>query len=139
MRKKITELYEKHGDILRYLIVGVMTTLIDIFFFFLLNNVLGVHYQVAKVVAWVLAIAFAFVGNKWLVFRTASKDRKTVWMEAFRFVAMRLLTLLVSIGFLYVAIDLGGWDENLSNILSNVLAIILNYILSKLVVFRAAK
>lgn len=136
MRQKLTELYRKHGDILRYLIIGACTTLIDIVFFALLNGVLGMHYQLAKVIVWVLAVAFAFAGNKWVVFRSKTTDRGALLREAGSFTAMRMLTLLFSLVFLYLTIDRLGWDENLSNILSDIVVIVLNYILSKLVVFR---
>ena len=136
MMQKIKDLYAKHGDILRYLIIGGLTTLIDIVLFALLNGTLGLHYQLAKVICWVVAVAFAFVGNKWVVFRTKTTEKKELLREIGSFVSMRLVTLLFNVVFLYLTIGLFGWDENLSNILANVFVIILNYVLSKLVVFK---
>lgn len=138
MSAKIKALYEKHGDILRYLIIGGLTTLIDILCFALLSGVPGLHYQLAKVITWVAAVAFAFVGNKWIVFRTRETGG-AVAGELFRFVAMRVVTLLFSMGFLYLAVEQLGANENLANILANIIVVILNYVLSKLVVFRKAK
>lgn len=139
MRNKLRDLYQKHGDILRYLIVGGVTTLIDLVSFALFSDWLHLGYQPAKALAWVLAVIFAFAGNKWIVFKTEGRDSRTVFREAAGFFAMRLLTLLISMGILYVAIDLLGFSKNLSNLLCNIIVIILNYVLSKLVVFRAVK
>lgn len=137
MRTKLRTLYEKHGDILRYLVIGGLTTLIDMGLFALLVSGFGVYYQTANVIVWVLAVSFAFVGNKWVVFRTKTKSPSALWKEAASFFAMRLVTLLFSAAFLYGAVDLLVWNENLAKLLCNIAVVILNYILSKLVVFRA--
>lgn len=136
MKEKLKALYLRYGDILRYLIIGGLTTLVDLIVFMLLNSVLGVHYQAAKIASWVLAVAFAYWGNRRIVFRSETKDRRGLLREAGSFVAMRVVSLLFSLLFLYIAIDRAGLDENLSNLLCNVFVVILNYILSKLVVFR---
>ena len=136
MKQKLMDLYAKYGDILRYLVIGVLTTVIDIAFFALFNGVLGLHYQIAKVIAWVVAVAFAFWGNKKVVFRTKTENNTALLREAGSFLAMRLVTLAFSVVFLYGAVEIVGWDENISNIICNIVVIILNYILSKLVVFK---
>lgn len=136
MKQKLMDLYAKYGDILRYLVIGVLTTVIDIAFFALFNGVLGLHYQIAKVIAWVVAVAFAFWGNKKIVFRTKTENGTALLREAGSFLAMRLVTLAFSVVFLYGAVEIVGWDENISNIICNIVVIILNYILSKLVVFK---
>lgn len=135
MYKKLRGLYQKHGDILRYLIIGGITTLIDIAVYSLLTNVFSMAYTPTKVIAWILAVAFAFWGNKWVVFRTKTKNRRQLLRETVSFIAMRLLTLLFSLIFLRVTIDTWGWNSDLSNILCNVVVIVLNYILSKIFVF----
>ena len=139
MWKKIKELYEKHQGLFWYLVIGGITTVIDIIAFWFAHDIVGVHYQIAKIFAWILAVAFAFFGNRMFVFRSEAKGAQAILAEAGRFVAMRVLTLLFSLGFMYVAVDLFGLDENLSNILSLIFVLILNYVLSKLVVFRKKK
>lgn len=139
MGKKLRALYAQHGDVLRYLIIGGLTTLLDIAVFALLHTVLGLHYQVAKVISWIAAVIFAFWGNKFVVFRTRTESRQQLLKEAASFTSMRLLTLLFSVAFLFVAVELLHMDENLSNIISNVFVVIFNYVLSKLVVFRKKK
>lgn len=136
MADKIKALYAKYGDILRYLIIGGITTLIDVGMFALLGGALGLHYVPAKLICWVLAVAFAFVGNKWIVFRSETRDRRDLFREAGSFLLMRLISLAFNYGFLYLTIDVFGWGENLSNLLGNGFVIIVNYVLSKLVVFR---
>lgn len=136
MKEKMLALYQKYGEMLRYLVIGGLTTLIDIGGFALLHTVLGMHYQLANVLVWVLAVAFAFWGNKVIVFRSKSSEAKTLLREAASFVASRLFTLLFSAVFLYVTVDVLGWDGTLSKAISTVVVVVLNYVLSKLMVFR---
>lgn len=136
MRKKLLAFYRRHGELLRYLIIGGMTTAIDIVFFALFTRAFHIDYRAAKALTWVLAVAFAFCGSKWVVFRSRTMEKKALVRETVSFTAMRLLTLLFSEAFLYLTVEHGGWDENMANVLCNVAVVILNYVLSKLVVFR---
>lgn len=136
MIDKLRVLYNKHGDILRYLIIGGLTTVIDILVFALCNSIIGLSYTVSKIISWAFAVVFAFVGNKKIVFQAAGWDRESLLREGGSFLIMRLITLGISLGLLYLMIDLGGWSENFSNILANIVVIILNYVFSKLIIFR---
>lgn len=136
MLEKCKALYARYGDILRYLIIGGLTTLLDYAVFALMFNALGVHYQIASVFSWMAAVAFAFCGNKWVVFRAHARDLRTLLRESVSFVTARLATLGVNALFLYVSVDMLGMHANLAKLLANVLVIILNYVLSRLFVFK---
>ena len=94
----------------------------------------GAPLQAANVAAWVLAIAVAFVGNKYLAFRSDKKGRLLA-REAIVFLAMRLATLGFEALFLFLTIQRAGWAALPAKILDNVIVIILNYVLSKAFVF----
>ena len=136
MKDRICAIYAKYGDILRYLIIGAITTLIDVVSFALFNGVIGWYYLLSKAASWVLAVAFAFVGNKWIVFRARSMQGATLIGEIGSFVAMRLVSLAINAGLLFAAVEWLGWGETLSNALSTFIVILVNYVLSKAVVFR---
>lgn len=96
------------------------------------------HYMVANVIAWVIAVAFAYVTNKLWVFESKSWDR-TVWIpECIGFVSARLATGLLDMGLMYLMISIIGVPKMWAKLVSNVVVIIGNYVLSKLVVFRRA-
>ncbi|MDR0897470.1 MAG: GtrA family protein [Oscillospiraceae bacterium] len=135
MKEKIIALYHKHGESLRYLIIGGLTTLIDLVCFALLTG-LGMGELLAKTIVWVVAVSFAFVGNKWIVFRSHTQGARAFGGEMLRFFAMRLATLVFSWAFLYATITLAGLNANLANLLCNLAVIVLNYILGKFVVFK---
>ena len=132
----IRSLYQKHGDILRYLIIGGVTTAINIVSFWILSTLLALHYNVANVLAQTLAISFAFFGNKFFVFKSKTEGTRALLLEAARFGASRLVTMLCSILFMRIAVDGFFLNANLANLFNQGLLIVLNYLLSRLVVFR---
>lgn len=121
---------------LSYLVFGVLTTLINIGVFQLFNGVLRWSWQAANIVAWVLAVLFAFVTNKLFVFRSRSWESRILWRELTEFTGARLLSLGVDYACLWLLIDVCRWDPLLSKIVDNVFVVAINYVFSKLIIFR---
>jgi putative flippase GtrA len=88
------------------------------------------------VIAWVLAVAFAYFTNKIWVFESKSWKWSVLKREISAFVSCRLATGILDIVIMYVCVDLLHWHAMLMKILSNILVIILNYVFSKLVIFK---
>lgn len=86
--------------------------------------------------AWVLSVTFAFVTNKLFVFQSRRAGRKTLWLEMFGFYGARFLSLVLSIVFMILLIDMLGWNADLAKLLVTVFVILFNYVFSKCVVFR---
>lgn len=139
MMDKLKALYQRHGSVLRYVVIGGMTTVVNLAVFALTNGLLGIHYQVANILAWIFAVAFAFWGNKVVVFHSRTSGAKAMLLEAVRFVGTRFSTLAISALILYIAVDLLRWNANVSKLLSQVFEIVLNYVLGRLLVFRRKK
>lgn len=132
----IAGLYERFRELFWYGVFGVLTTIINMAAFWLFSDVLCVHYMVANVIAWVIAVAFAYVTNKLWVFESKSWAR-SVWIpECIGFVSARLATGLLDMGLMYLMISIIGVSKMWAKLVSNVVVIIGNYVLSKLVVFR---
>ena len=119
-----------------YIIFGVLTTLINIGVFQLFNSALGWSWQAANIVAWIFAVLFAFLTNKLYVFKSKSFRAAVVRRELVEFIGARLLSLGVDYACLWLLIEVCGWNELLSKIADNVLVVIINYVLSKLIIFR---
>lgn len=129
-------LYQKYGELLRYLVIGGFTTLIDIVCFAILTDVLHMQIEPAKVIVWFIAVSFAFVCNKWIVFRTKTQNGREFIFEAIRFFAMRLGSLGFALLFNHIAVRIWGLHSNVANLISTIFVIAINYCLGKLVVFR---
>lgn len=136
MVHKIRNLIEKHWDILSYLFFGVLTTIVNYVVYLPCYNLLGLSAVVSNGIAWVIAVAFAYLTNKPFVFKSNDWSAKTVVPELSKFVGCRIGSGLAESLILLLAVDILGWNGNLWKLLTNVLVVILNYIGSKLLVFK---
>ena len=136
MIDRIRALIEKYWDILSYLFFGVLTTVVNYVVYLPCYNTLKLSAVVSNLIAWVIAVAFAYLTNKPFVFRSHDWSASTVIPELTRFVGCRIGSGLAETLILLLAVDIMGWNGNIWKLLTNVLVVILNYIGSKLLVFR---
>lgn len=134
--KKIKELLKKHKSLIMYGIFGVLTTLVNIVSYHILYNNLQVSNVISTCIAWILSVLFAFITNKLFVFESKSFEMKLLLKEISSFFTCRFLTGLLDVGIMYVAVDVMSLNALFWKILSNVLVIIINYVLSKLIIFK---
>lgn len=137
--KKIKELLFKYKSFIMYAIFGVCTTLLNWASYYLFYNIAGIPNVPSTIIAWVLAVAFAFITNKLWVFESRSFEKKILLHEIWTFTAARLATGILDVGIMYLTVDVLGWNSTLWKLLSNIVVIILNYVLSKLVVFKKGR
>ena len=134
--KKIRALIEKYYDILSYLFFGVLTTVVNYIIYLPCYNILGLSATVSNMISWVVAVAFAYLTNKPLVFKSHDWSAKTVVPELTKFVGCRLGSGVMETAIIFVTVDLLSWDGNVMKLVTSVLVVIINYVASKLVVFR---
>lgn len=134
--EKIRMLIRKHYDILAYLFFGVLTTVVNYIVYLPCYNLLHWGAAVSNVIAWVAAVAFAYLTNKPFVFKSYDWSAKTVLPELTKFVGSRLVSGALETGIIFVTVDLLQWNGNVMKLITSVLVVVLNYAASKLVVFR---
>ena len=143
--QKIIELYKKYEEIVNYLIFGVLTTVVSLaikylLLFTILDAKNSIQLQIAVIVSWITACTFAYVTNRIWVFKSKSKN---ILKEAISFFAARLATLGLEMLIMFVFVTVLGLISNLWvivwTLVSQVLIIIGNYVLSKLLVFKKEK
>ena len=132
----IRALIKKYYDILVYLIFGVLTTVVNYIVYLPCYNLLGLSATVSNVLAWVVAVAFAYLTNKPFVFRSHDWSAKTVVPELMKFVGSRIASGALETGIIFVTVDCLLWNGNIMKLVTSVLVVILNYVASKLLVFR---
>lgn len=130
--------YNKYREVLLYLLFGGLTTLINIIAFYFLRKV-SVSLYTSNVVAWILSVLFAFVTNKVFVFESKNQKLKENIKEVVSFFAFRILSLIFDMAFMYVLVKLLTANEMISKVVSNIFVIILNYLFSKLFIFKKKK
>lgn len=129
-------LLEKYWDILTYLFFGVLTTAVNYLVYLPCYNLLGWSAGLSNILAWIVAVAFAFVTNKPFVFKSYDWSWNVVWPELTKFVGCRIGSGILETGILLVCVDMLHWNGNVMKLITAVLVIVLNYIGSKFLVFR---
>ena len=136
MIEQIKALLEKYKAIIRYGIFGVLTTLINIVVYEAFYRYVGWSNVVSNIVARVAAVLFAFVTNKLWVFESRTTEKKALMFEIISFFGCRLATGVLDLAIMYVAVDEMALNSTLMKCISNVIVIIVNYIASKLLIFK---
>ena len=136
MIDKLKFLFHTYYDILAYLVFGVLTTVVNYLVYLPCYNLLGMKAVVSNVIAWAVAVIFAYVTNKPFVFHSHDWSAKTVVPEFSKFVGCRVASGAMESLIILVSVDILGWNGNVWKLLTSVLVVILNYIGSKLLVFR---
>ena len=126
----------KYKSFLFYGIFGVFTTLVNIITYNICYYRIGISNTLSNVVAWVLAVTFAYLTNKVWVFGSKSWKWSVLKKEVPAFISCRLVTGILDLVIMYICVDIMQYHATLMKILSNVLVIILNYVFSKLVIFK---
>lgn len=149
--KKFEPLYSAHKEIIMYLFFGGCTTLVGIIFFAipvkLINlpdlTIFGLTVdtgvQISNVISWICAVTFAYITNRTWVFAEKAHGAKAVTAECAAFFAGRFLTLIVENILLNLSAETLGMNEIVAKVIVSVVTIILNYIISKLFVFKGDK
>lgn len=132
----IKELFEKYKSFIMYAVFGVLTTVVNMASYYLCFNIAHIPNVPSTVIAWVLAVLFAFITNKLWVFDSPSFDAKTLGHEIPTFFGARIATGVLDVLIMYLAVDLAHMNPTFWKLISNILVIIINYIASKLVIFR---
>ena len=128
--------YKKHKEGLLYLFFGAVTTLVSFLVFWLFEGLLGWNELVANLISWVVAVAVAFVTNRIWVFASEAKGAAALLYEVAAFYASRVATFLVEEGILFVFATLLSLPAMPVKVVASVLVVLLNYVFSKLFVFR---
>jgi putative flippase GtrA len=141
MIKKLWNLYKKYEEIINYLIVGGLTTVVSLVVYYgsvltFLNPDNAVQLQIANIISWIAAVAFAYVTNRIFVFK--SKEENIV-KECSAFVGSRVLTLLMDMFVMFLLVTVLHGNDKIAKIVSQIFVVIGNYLISKLFVFKKKK
>ena len=122
------------GEVVRYLVIGVLTTVVSIASYALLTEALSVHYLVSNLLSWMAAVVFAYFTNRSFVFRAEGGGRQFLL-----FAASRLLTLGLEYSGLLLLVEKLAVHEVIAKVVMQAVVIVANYVLSKWAVFRKGR
>ena len=134
----IKSVYEKYKEIINYLIFGVLTTLISLIVYYgltytIINPNNAIMLQIANIISWIAGVLFAYFTNRKYVFASKNKSKLK---EFSAFVGARVTTLLLDMAIMGIGVTVLHGNDKIMKLISQVLVIIGNYVLSKVFVFR---
>ena len=142
MKEKVLNIYKKYAEIINYLIVGVLTTIVSVgvkfgLLFTILDAKKEIELQIAVVISWICAVAFAYIANRIFVFHSKNKN---YFKEIISFVSARIATLLMDMFIMWFFCNLLNLNTDLwviiATLISQVVVTIANYVFSKIFVFK---
>lgn len=133
------EQYLKYKEIINYLIFGVLTTLVNFIVYVILSKVMLVDEVIANIIAWIISVIFAYITNRVYVFESKSKGLKSIIKEFSSFIGCRLFSGIVDMGSFWLLVTVLKMNDIVSKIIISVFVVILNYVFSKLIIFKNRK
>ena len=129
---------KKNKEIINYIIFGLLTTIVNILTYYILTSTIlnpnnSIELQIANVISWITCVTFAYFTNKKYVFESQEKNIKK---EITKFYIARLLTLFIDMLLMYILVTKLHLNDKIIKIIVQIIIIITNYILSKLLVFK---
>lgn len=120
-------------ELFLYVVFGAFTFFVNIITYFLFESVLGINYLISNILAWFFSVLFAYITNRIWVFESKSPD---ILKEASLFFGGRIFSGAVDTALMYLFIDILVIGDLASKIIVQIVVIILNYVFSKLIVFK---
>ena len=125
-------------EIIKYTIFGILTTIVNLLTYYLLvltilNPNIPIQLQIANIIAWIISVTFAYITNKIYVFNNKNKN---IIKEIIKFYSSRLITLFLDMFLMFILVTKLSFNDKIMKIIIAILIIILNYILSKIIVFK---
>lgn len=132
------ELLKKYSEIIRYLIIGVLTTMVSLGVYYILTLTIfdpekAIELQITNIISWIASVTFAYFTNRSFVFQ---QTQKMSLKEAVNFYLSRLSTLGIDMIMMYILVTLLGFNDKIIKLIVQVVVIVLNYVFSKFFVFN---
>ena len=137
MLQKIKELFKKYKEIILYLIFGVGTTAVDFIVSYTLYP-FDINIHAVHTIAWISAVTFAYITNRIFVFESRTRGIR-IFFEIIKFAGSRVATFLLQEAIVFLLFDIAKLSEYVVKIPATVLVIVLNYVFSRIIVFRGGK
>ena len=120
-------------ELVLYVVFGSLTALVNFVVYFFFEGLLGVHYIISNILAWFFSVLFAYITNRIWVFESESDN---ILKAMSLFFGGRIFSGAVDTGLMYLFIDILSIGNTISKIVVQIIVVILNYVFSKLIVFK---
>lgn len=135
----LKELYQKYKDVIPYLFFGIMTTIANVVVYYVAAHIFGWSVMLSTIAAWFVAILLAYLTNRKWVFHSEAEGFQEILKEIVSFFFCRIATGIADWLCMFLFVDVLHLNDMVIKFLSNVLVVVLNYIASRLFIFRKTK
>lgn len=132
-------MFKKYKEVILYLVFGVLTTLVNWLSYMALVDLFHVPYLWATVVSQVLAVLFAYVTNRKWVFESKARGTAAVAREMGKFFGCRAMAFVLDVVLMWIGVDLLHVNDKAMKLVANIVIVVVNYVSSKLVVFKKTR
>lgn len=140
MIKFIKNIYIKYKEIINYLICGGLSTVVNFVSYYIFARVFKIDEVVSSSLSWVAAVIFAYIVNKIFVFESKTNGMKGLLKEFISFIACRIISgITCDVGTFALMVKVMHINDIVSKIVTQVMVIVLNYVFSKLIIFKKKK
>ena len=119
-----------------YIIFGVLTTIVNLISYYLFSNIISINYLISNTISWIISVSFAYITNKFYVFNSKDTSKDIIIKEFIKFVNCRLTSGIIEMILLFLLVDMLAVNDIISKLVIGVIVVILNFIFSKLFVFK---
>lgn len=133
---KIKQLWQQYASVISYLVFGVLTTVVNIGVFDVLDTYAHWNYQVATVLAWFISVLFAYITNKLWVFDSKTTTSQALMTELGSFFFFRILSLFMDMAMMWLGISILHASPLLTKVVDNVVIVVVNYLFSRVFIFK---
>ena len=134
--RKIIELFKKYKEAILYVIFGVFTFLTNLVTYLVCTRLFSIDILISNSIAWIVSVVFAYITNKIFVFESKETRLEYILKEFSSFVGCRIFSGVVELMIIFVMATLAGINDLVVKIVTNVVVIVLNYVCSKLIIFK---
>ena len=133
------KLTKEYKETISYLIFGILSTIVNIATYVFFSRIIKINFMVSNIIAWFVAVIFAYITNKFFVFESKNINIKFILKEITSFMSLRIVSGLTELILMYIMINLMLINDFIVKIITNIVVVILNFIFSKLIIFKNKK
>lgn len=134
------DLYIKYKEVINYLVFGVLSTIVNFVSYFIAARLCGIDEVVSSGISWFCSVTFAYITNKLWVFDSKTNTFTAFLKEMVMFYLARVASgALCDVGTFAIMVKVLKINDVIAKLVTQVMVVIVNYIFSKLIVFRKKK
>lgn len=135
--EKIKEQYFKYKEIINYLVFGGLATVVNFVTYFIVARLIGIDEVLSSGISWFFSVLFAYITNKLFVFESKTDGIKAILIEMGSFFLARIVSgILCDVGTFALMVKVFNINDLFAKIVTQIMVVIVNYVFSKLIIFR---